>query len=392
MTNFVDSLTAKISVNVEEVDILTEWDIWSRHGTLIWRAKYFDGRPVFNAVYNWRDLYSYSLLALIVAKGSLTINKDALDDIKAPKFLNLSAEKNIDSEIRRIGGEYEINQSITDVAELAQKVASALKSYIADIESKNVGYANYIMCGGKDSLNLLLLPWENKTVALSAEPNFPLVKKFVEDNNLPYDVVLLEDEEDEEELRCEILENCCRMDMMHWRWGTSLKKISAKYDGKLIFWKGQMADLYMTDKWKTYMFPELKWRMYAQKIYKRLSAFIPNPICRVIDRNLQKTAMHAAWHRGAVMQGAHVAFIRAIADCLVLSAYHGPEMIKVWSELDLHSVSQKDMRDKVGELLFGGPVKYPEENPAPEPSLFRMGMGKPELFISTLKNAGFPVN
>jgi len=88
------------------------------------------------------------------------------------------------------------------------------------------------------------------------------------------------------------------------------------------------------------------------------------------------------------MQGGHMAFIREIADCLVLSAYHGTEVMKIWQNVDLGSVANKDMRDLVGEILHKGPVIYPSANPAPGPSVIRKGLGSPDNFISMLIEAG----
>lgn len=169
MADIINKLREKISARTEVVDILTEDDIWERHGTIIWQANRFDGSPIFNPVYKWNNLYSYSLLALIIAKGNLKVNQRALAEINSANFLVLPNPLNIDAEITRIGGQHAINKSIKDVEVFAQRIALALKAHIANIEAKNQGYINYVLCGGKDSLNLLLLPWSNQTIALSAE-------------------------------------------------------------------------------------------------------------------------------------------------------------------------------------------------------------------------------
>ena len=241
------------------------------------------------------------------------------------------------------------------------------------------------MCGGKDSLNLLLLPWNEKTVALSAEPNYGLVKQFIMDNKLNIDVCLLEDKQDPQELNDEVLECCCRVKMENWRWTAHLREISQENNGKVIFWKGQMADLYTSDKWKVYMQPVKPMQMFAQKVFKKLDSIIPFFIKKFIGRRIQPIAIQAAWERGAVMQGSHLAFIREIADCLVLSAYHGFEVMKVWQEVDLASVAQGDMRARIGEALLKCPVIYPTANPAPGPSFIRKGLGSPNNFVSLLK-------
>ena len=80
-----------------------------------------------------------------------------------------------------------------------------------------------------------------------------------------------------------------------------------------------------------------------------------------------------------------MAFIRALTDTLVLSAYHGKNVQKVLSSVDLAKAVQKDVRMKIGEMLHGRPVIYPSHNPSPNLSVFREGAYKPEKFIALLK-------
>ena len=270
-------------------------------------------------------------------------------------------------------------------------MADALISDIHKIEEKNKGFINYVLCGGKDSLNLLLLPWCNKTIALSAEPNYSYVKQFVMDNNLNIEVRLLEDKQDPQELNDEVLECCCRINMENWRWGEHLREISYENKGNLVYWKGQMCDVYTTDKWKVYMHPIKPIQMFIRKVFKKLEPTMPFFLKRAIGRKLQSGVIEALWERAAVMQGGHLGFIREIADCLVLSAYHGPEVMKVWQEADLASVAQRDMRDRIGEILLKRPVIYPTANPAPGASIMRSGLNHPDNFVSMLKKGGIMI-
>lgn len=391
MSDIIKNIEERIKNRTKVCKTISEEDIWTTHGTLVWEAEEFLGTPHFYPVYKWENYYSYSLLALIIKKGNLNLDQDAIDYIYQPDFLCLSVSLNIDKDIERIGAPHKSGSSIQDVNEYARKLANALIIDTQKIEKKNTGYKNYILCGGKDSLNLLLLPWKEEVIALSAEPNYGYVKKFVEENQLNVEVCLLEDKYDSLELNYEELECCCRVDMTNWRWGAHLKEISQENDGKIIFWKGQMADLYTTNLWKVYMHPVQPVQMFAQKVFKRLEPIIPFYLNRAIGRKIQSIAIQAAWERGSVMQGGHMAFIREIADCLVLSAYHGSEVMKIWQNVDLGSVAQRDMRDLVGEVLHNGPVIYPSANPAPGPSLIRKGLGCPDNFISMLKESGIMI-
>ena len=384
----IKKIKKQINEQTKVCKSISEEDIWTTHGTLIWESKEFVGTPHFYPVYKWKNFYSHSLLALIVKKGDLNLNTVAVKHINQPDFLTLPASLNIDKDIERVGTAHKSGSSIQSIEEYVNRLVNALIIDTHKIEEKNKGYTNYILCGGKDSLNLLLLPWVEKTVALSAEPNYSLVKQFVNENNLNIEVCLLEDKQDTDELNDEVLECCCRIDMEHWRWGAHLREISQENNGKILFWKGQMADLYTSDKWKVYMHPVKPVQMFFQKVFKKLDSIIPFFIKRAIGRKIQPIAIQAAWERGAVMQGGHLAFIREIADCLVLSAYHGSEVMKVWQEVDLASVAQRDMRDRIGEALLKRPVIYPTANPAPGPSLIRKGLGSPNHFASLLKQGG----
>ena len=384
----IKKIKKQINEQTKVCKSISEEDIWTTHGTLIWESKEFVGTPHFYPVYKWKNFYSHSLLALIVKKGDLNLNTVAVKHINQPDFLTLSASLNIDKDIERVGTAHKSGSSIQSIEEFVNRLVNALIIDTHKIEEKNKGYTNYILCGGKDSLNLLLLPWVEKTVALSAEPNYSLVKQFVNENNLNIEVRLLEDKQAPELLDDEALECCCRVNMENWRWTAHLKEISQENNGKILFWKGQMADVYTSDKWKVYMHPVKPVQMFFQKVFKKIEPLIPFFLKRAIGRKIQPSVIQALWDRAATMQGGHLAFIREIADCLVLSAYHGSEVMKVWQEADLASVAQRDMRDLIGEALLKRSVIYPNANPAPGPSLIRKGLGSPNHFASLLKQGG----
>ena len=112
----------------------------------------------------------------------------------------------------------------------------------------------------------------------------------------------------------------------------------------------------------------------------------------VLSRGLiQPNVILALWKRSAMLQGGHVGFIRTISDALVLSAYHGPAMSRLLETVDLGELAQVDMRDRIGRILAGREVRYPDRNPAPSPSLIRSGLHRPEVFVAALEEAGIPV-
>jgi hypothetical protein len=388
----ISFLKENIKQFVQNCDELNESMIWQTHSSpLIWQANKFNGNPVFYPIYKYKDLYSYSLLSLIIYKGYLKPNVSVLELAKDPEFKRWAINDTIDIEISRIGSPHRSGNSIQDVKEYALKIVNALREDIANIESKNHNHTNVVLCGGKDSCNLLLLPWQNPVVAASADPNYPLVKEFVKSNQLNCEVIHLQDIEDKEEIKQEILENCCRANLEHWRWTKGLQNIAEKYDKRVIFWKGQVGDLYMAEKWKTLVYPPNPTEEFVRKIYKRTGFILPKNLKTNIGRQIQPRVIKATWERCANSQGAHLGFIRSLTNSLCLSAYHGPAMIAVLEEADLATVAQKDMRHYVGEYLLGKPVIYPQTNPAPDPSAFRAQLHQPEYFIRALQENGITI-
>lgn len=375
------------SSGCQEID---EEKIWGTHGPVIWHAGRASLSPTFYPVYRWQDLYSYSLLALILAKGRLRLNPRAVAAADRPGFLYLAGHDTIDLDIVRLGGPHTVGFEIQEVDEYARRIADALRGDAAAAEERHPGYTNVVLCGGKDSLNLLLLPWKNPVTAFSAEPNFELVREFARRNDLPINVQRLEDPQDAQVQDEEALVAACRADLAHWRWGGHLRRIAQDHGHKAIFWKGQVADLYTTPKWKAFVVPPRKREVVPRKIYKKLSPILPMPVHRMVGRRLQPRVVQATWDRCAVLQGCHMGFLRELTGCLFLSAYHGPRMMEVWSQADLASVAQVDMRDQVALELHGRKVMYPERNPAPPVSAFRAGLGRPGRFLGLLERLHFP--
>jgi hypothetical protein len=381
---------ARASAPPVECDILTEPTLWSQHGPAIWKPKRVDLEPSFYPAYRWGDLYSYSLIALLLRKGHLDVNPEPIQAARSADFQYWSGNQTLDRDIVRIGGPDQSTLLIKSPEELATRLAQALRDDAAATERLHPAHTNIVLCGGKDSLNLLLIPWRNPTLAFSAAPNFPLVQEFVARNNLPIEVQRLEDPEDPAVQEEEALLGLCRMDLRHWRWGTHLQQLARSRGPNVIFWKGQVADLYTAPKWKVYMAPPSKLAMFPRKVYKRLGKYLPTALNVGLGRRLQPGVVRAAWLRSAALQGQHMEFLRELTGCLFLSAYHGPSVRQVWRDVDLASAVQADMRHLVGQNLAGRPVVYPSANPAPPPSPFRAGLGSPKRFFDLLDRLKFP--
>lgn len=368
---------------------LTEDQIWSDNQTQIWQARRFIGSPAFYPVYQWRDYYSYSPLTLLLKKGSLHIDSNVARHVPAAGRNYLSSTGTLDREIQRLGGPMNAGFRIHTPEQYAQAIAEAMKKDIDRIEAANPDYTNVILCGGKDSLNMLLLPWKNPVLAFSAAPNFALVRQFTVDNALPYDVIELKDD-NLTLLPQEILTNFCRNNLEHCRWGPPQVKIAHDFGGKLIFWKGQIGDRMMTPHWCDYTDPpENDWVGL-----KRICSVWGGRGEYWARRNFKKWGLtqhrtfRAFWDRGAMWQGAHMSMQRQLTGALTLSPYHGSEMRRVVEQVDLDRAVSFDIRPLIGELLHGRPLKYPASNPCPPPSTMRRGYSHLQPFLDVLKLAG----
>ena len=82
---------------------------------------------------------------------------------------------------------------------------------------------------------------------------------------------------------------------------------------------------------------------------------------RTIPAAQQRRVADNPWLRGAMMQGTHMALLRSLCDCLVLSGYHGPAVQAVVSAVDLPSCVRRDVRPQTGRLLLGREVWYPPQ-------------------------------
>lgn len=387
---YIDKLREKGN-DIRHVAVLDEDMVWQEHEPLIWQADHFEGTPSFYNVYRYNNYYSYSLLALILLKGRILVNQHAVDKTSENNFSNYDGNYTIDLEVEKIGAPHACCFDITDPDEYCAHIAEAMVADMELIEARNPGKTNLVMCGGRDSINLLLLPWKNPLVALSAEPNYPLVCEFVRNNGLDIQVRKLEDPYDKEELQDEVVEACCRAGLSHWRWGVDLRKVAREYEHNAIIWKGQLGDVYLNENWKDFITPYVEPQRTVRRTYKKISHLLPQFIHRAVGHRFQPIVIKRIWEVCSNLQGGHMCFIRALTDMLVLSGYHGPNMSALISKVDLGEVCQNDLRPAIGKILAGHDVYYPNVNPWPKISSFRKELHKPEHFIDLLEAAGVDI-
>ncbi|MGA1870997.1 MAG: hypothetical protein ACMUJM_20865 [bacterium] len=388
----IERVRTALKDRVKTLSALSQWDIWGEGDSLLWKSGNFIDKPWFYPVYHFRDTYSFSPLSLILLKGKVILNPKAVNITRKRNFFYLPLPGSIDREISRLGAPMISSNSLFSETEYANHLASAIRSDVKRIEKQHRGTTNIVLCGGKDSLNLLLLPWENSVMAASAPPNYELVCQFVSENQLKIDVIKLCDTKDEDVLGAEIAENCSRMNLEHCRWGADLQRLCQETHGKVLFWKGQVADALTTPKWESLCHPvDGLWHQFLRS-YNLIKRVLPDRIRELVARRIIEPRFRITlWQRCAMWQGSHMSLIRAITGSHVFSAYHGPETTRVFGEVDLTRAVLSDMRILVGKILAGSDVWYPSLNPAPPPSKFREGLARADLFLDILKNAGVKI-
>ncbi|HEY8377449.1 MAG TPA: hypothetical protein VIK91_13230 [Nannocystis sp.] len=355
---------------------IDEDDLWLSPGPVVWQAERFVRPPSFYPVYRCGDLYATGPLPLIVLKGALELDPEIARLVRA-EVRYVPSNATIDRRVRRVGRPALSTLELTDPDTYVRELAAAMRSDLRRVEARCPGFTNLVLCGGRDSLNLLLLPWQNPVIAVSARPNFPLVQQFVRDNRLAIDVLELEDR-DASLLDSEIAVNACRTSLAHSRWNAELYALARRFERRCIFWIGALADVFSTPRWRT----------YHHSLW--LARFRALPGLRGLLRGEagQSLFWWTCYYRGAMWQGCNMALLRELTDALVLSAYHGPAMQELLGRVDLRSAVPDDIRPALGAALAGGPVVYPDTNPSPPPSTFRSGCSHLAAFLAVLARHG----
>lgn len=375
----------------ETRDTLDTDAFWQVHGPHVVKAAAVTGAPFFYPVYRWGDLHAFSPLPLLLRKGALRVDPAAEAALRAQRHDVTPPHLFLDRDIRRLGGPPDMRPAITDRDRFAQAMAEAMQADWDAVEAANPGKTNIVLCGGRDSLNVLLLRARNPVVAYSAEPNLPLVRAFVRDNGLDIPVHPLEDRDDPTLRAREIAEACGQVDLVHWKWTVHLRQIAQAQDHAAVFWKGQFADAVLTDYWRSYTSRPGRAYRIVRRAYRKAAPHLPAGLRRGMDRPVLADFRRTIWERGAVMQGAHMGFLRSITDCLFVSAYHGPRTSAVWLAADLPRLTGADLRPAIAACLAGRAVRYPEANPAPPASTFRAGLRSMAALETALAAHGIAV-
>lgn len=265
----------------------------------------------------------------------------------------------VDAEIMRLRTtRRRSSMELTDPDEITELGVNLIQDYVTEMEIKYPGWVHVLSMGGKDSQNIILADRKERWIVLSGEPNAPLNQKFIADNSIEIErFVAPSNDTDDSLLNEEIMASDCGFDVAHFRWVKAVSDLVDEFDGKIIFWMGTSGD----------------------------GCFAKNNN----HRDKDYYAVHDL-HVGTAMGVLHQVFKNAL-NIPAISPFQSTQFLDdLFYRYDPYYVEKSgDVRKKMGEMLFGRPVKYPEENPTPAPWTRdrRHSIGK---YIAQLEREGIP--
>lgn len=264
-----------------------------------------------------------------------------------------------DSEITRVRTRYRRStKEVTEPEKIIRLGVELMQEYITEIEQAYPGAVHILLMGGKDSENIILTHRKERWIVVSGQPNATLNEKFIEENGIDIERFVGPGEETDDRLLVdEVLGSDCFYDIAHFRYLPLLQDLVHEFDGNAVIWMGTSGD----------------------------GVFSRNNNHR--DRDYY--AVHDL-HVGMAM-GIYHQVIKNILDLPVVSPFQSPKMLdELFYRFDPYFVDEVgDVRAKMGEMLLGRPVKYPETNPRPAPLSRNRRVSLP-IYVQALKKEGVP--
>lgn len=240
-----------------------------------------------------------------------------------------------------------LDYSITSLDDYLERSAQVLRKTINDIEAAFPRKRHIILMGGKDSQLLSLIPKlnEDNWYIFSAEPNYPLIKDWVQQNKLHATRIFAHDGRNEEtmaDFKRKIVCSDLYTNPIHIRYLPTLEKLVREFAGECIFWLGSMprrASLYDGSHRK----PAAP--VNTQQFFNVHLNTFPG-----WQGNIQQTYSN-------------------YLGCPFFSPYYLKDMwFDVYAHLDPKIIEGgQDYRPRLGEMLAGRKIVWPTQNPGPLP-------------------------
>lgn len=232
-----------------------------------------------------------------------------------------------------------------DIRGFIDKEAELLTEHVNMTEQLYPDAIHIAEVGGKDSQMILLIPKLSKNwYVFSAQPNYPLVRQFVELNNIMVDGFYTSTGDDELGNDTFIEEKVIALDglqmLLHLRWGRSHRElVRHEFKGKkVIFWDGDSGG----------------------------NLNMPLNINRLkVEQKTQEGFFRYFWTCSPLHQGATHQYYKHLG-LIRLDIYSYPRLWRdVFMQYNPINILKTDIRKQLGDKVFGKSVKWIDENPAP---------------------------
>lgn len=258
----------------------------------------------------------------------------------------------------------DFTRSLSDPEALAEQTAEYMTTFIHRIEDQFPDHQHIILTGGMDSQLISLVPKQTDNWhVFSAEPNYSIVTEFLDRNDIDVNSVIHHDNRNDEsldDLQRKLVAADLMADPRHLRWLSSFKELVQDFGGDCIIWSGTSADAI---------------HAYHRDFHTAENYF---------DCHLRRVA---SWQ--AISHQVMANFVGVPQ----LSPYHSPE---IWDDVYRHydpdmMSPEMDLRPRIGKILSGGEVWWPNRNPGPSPYQYDFEFDPIQLFIDGVQakiNAG----
>ncbi len=258
--------------------------------------------------------------------------------------------------------------SLLDTESLLEQSIGLLRQFVQNVEQAFPEHDHIIQMGGKDSQLISLIPKRQpeRWHIFSAQPNAPLVREWLQINQIPCGRFFSHDNRNEEsgqDLAEKVLCSDLVSDPKQSKWLPAMRRIAASFHNRCLFWAGTAADA----------------------IYSYHTSF--HAISAPEYFNLQQT-------RVSSLQGNYHQTFKNFTCCPLLSPYHSAE---IWQNLYTHYSPAMispgtDLRDRLGEKLWGRPLIWLDKNPAPSAYEYPKKTDALALYIKGIEShlADFP--
>jgi hypothetical protein len=243
-----------------------------------------------------------------------------------------------------------------------EKTAYYVNKFINDIENRFPGYNHVVLTGGKDSqLILLANKIDNaRWNVFSAEPNAPIVKQWINDNNISINRFYEHDcrnEETETDLIDKIVAGDLFANPRQMCWLPTMKRIGHELGGKCFFWSGTMGDALMA---------------FHKFHCGSLEDFYDIVFSRCISLQGNAHQVH-----------------KNFTSFPCLSPYHSKELWdNVFFKYDYARLEKgTDFRNQVGVSLAGRTIRWCESNPSPPRYKYKKNINLYRTYVRCIRTA-----